>query len=370
MADVLEIVDHDQDLGGLASLDGFTLRDGGHIRSEIVIQHDHIAPYCLDHASRRLVLADLPPELDLSSGPFPLVDQKVSARRLIAVPYDELPQLADRVSPPDKLVFVFNSARAGSTLLHQIFNEMDGMVSFSELDFFTNLVSIAHRADDRSRLTDLLRQCVRLFAYPFADQTVAFKFRSDCVDIADLFHAAFPAARNIFLYRNAIDWSASWWRMHLEAGGPEVIDITDLRADRAHRTGRTTHFDRVVHPAATTAPYYLAMLPIWLITIDAYLRHYERGVPFLALRYEDLDEHRDAMLAKVLDHVGLPRHGLAQALRGFEGDSQAGTALERKDGKPNQVTLNDSQVLTIVDILERQPTPLSPNVILPGTFLP
>jgi len=370
MAEILEIVEHDHNFGALAGLDRFTLTPGGSVRSEIVIEHDNITPYCLDHDSRRLIFTELPVGLDLSSRPFPFTDQLVSARRLIAVSYDELADLAAAVPAPRQLVFVFNSARAGSTLLHQILNELDEVVSYSELDFFTNLVAVAHRSDDRHGWSDLLKHCVTLFAYPVADKTVAFKFRSDCTDIADIFHEAFPTAKNLFLYRNAIDWSASWWRMHLQVDGPPVVPIEDYRADRIHRTGRATEFDAIVPTDRTTAPYSLAMLPLWLITIQAYLRHHEHGVPIVALRYEDLNTHREAMLGEVLDQIGLARDQLTPALRGFERDSQADTGLRQTGGRTNQVTLDDAQVDEIVAALARLTPPLLPDVVLPGTVNP
>ncbi len=370
LADVLEIVDRDPPSGALASLAGFRLRDGGQTDSRVVIEHGHITPYCLDHQTRRLIFTDLPPDLDLSSEPFAFWTQMAEARRLIAVPYAELPLLASDVETPGRLVFIFNSGRSGSTLLHQIFNEVDGAVSVSELDYFGNLVAIAHRAGDRSGLVDLLRHCITLSSSPFSDQTVAFKFRSDVTDIADLFHSAFPTAANIFLYRNAIDWCASWHRIHRAAGWPEVIPIDGFRNDRVVRTGRTTEFDQIVPPDSKEAPYNLAMLSLWSLTIQAYQRHWNAGVPMLAVRYEDLDAHRDSTLSTVLDRAGIPHEQLAQALRGFERDSQAGTVMAQADRRTNTTALDTRQRAAVVKALADLPDPLEPDIVLRGTFLP
>lgn len=373
MAEVLEIVrPRDELLGHFASLEHFIWREGGEIQSDIVIQQDNVTPYCLDHESRRLIFTDLPPRTDLTSVAFVHADQKRLARRLIAVPYEELPSLADRVPIANQITFIFNSSRSGTTLMSQILNQVDGAVSFSELDFFTNVCSLAQLGEERSELIDLLSRCVRLFAYPYADRTIGFKFRHTCVESADLFHAAIPAAKHLFMYRNAIDWSASWRRFDVEWGTLADADVNEVRNEWHHVTERTrtTYMDRLVAPDDTTIPSIVGRLLEWIDSVEGYLRAYEQGVPFFAFRYEDLNAHRQAMLAKVLDYVGIGRERVQQAMRGFEHDSQAGTGLQRKDGRANPLVLSNEQVQTITDALEKHARQLTPELILPGTVRP
>ena len=369
MARALDIISYNNDLAGLASLDRFTWRDGGEVASEIVIREKNVSPYCVDPVSRRLIFVDLPPDLDLASVPFAYLAQKRYARRLIAVPYAELPDLASRVDWPPQLVFVFNVARCGSTLMHRMLNQVDGVRCFAELDVFTNMIPLAQHAEERSALRGLLADSVKLFAYPYADGIVAFKGRGQDTDIADLVHETFPEARCLFLYRNAIDWSASWRRLDIQNGTTEV-NVGGYRDALRAMYGRSTDFDVLVPPEARTIPSMVAWLHIWLMSVEGYLRAREAGVPFLTLRYEDLDAHREAMAARVFDYVGIPLEGVAQALRGFEKDAQAGTALARKDGVGNQLTLDDAARAMVVQALAKHPRRLAPDVILPETIRP
>ena len=86
----------------------------------------------------------------------------------------------------------------------------------------------------------MLSRCVRLFAYPYADRTIGFKFRHTCVESADLFHAAVPAAKHLFMYRNAIDWSASWRRFDVNWGALADADVNEVTGSYAD-FGRSRH---------------------------------------------------------------------------------------------------------------------------------
>lgn len=372
MAHMLEITGRNKELAAnWASLEHFESREAGEIPSEIVIQQDHVTPYCLDPESRRLIFTELPPELDLTTVSFAHSDQWRFARRLIAVPYEELPALSKQVPLPSRLVFIFNASRSGTTLMNRILNQMDAVCSFAELDFFTNLYWLDQVHQDREELADLLHHCVRLFAAPHADKIVCFKFRHNCVEISDLFHRVFPAAKNLFMYRNAIDWSASWRRIALEVGSTDDVDRAEVRNEWVWVTERTrANLGLILDADRKNVPSLLAQLLQWIDSIEGYLRACEQGVPFVALRYEDLNESRVATLELLLDELRIPRAQLALARLGFEGDSQAGSVLQRRGGEPNAIELDDGQKRIIVEALARHPRELESQMVLPGTLTP
>ena len=107
--------------------------------------------YCLNHASRQAIFAELPPGIDLASAPFYYQAQFDHAQRLVAVPYAEFHQLAETI-PLDlsRLILIHNIGRCGSTLLSSAFNQLDGVISFSEPDVFANFVALRH--EDRAEL--------------------------------------------------------------------------------------------------------------------------------------------------------------------------------------------------------------------------
>ena len=73
------------------------------------------------------------------------------------------------------------------------------------------------------------------------------------------------------------------------------------------------------------------------------------------------------MLRKLLTHFALPVDGIDRALAVLPEDSQAGTVMARKQGRPNQTVLDTDEVRRITDVLAMHPRKLTPDIVLPGT---
>ena len=71
----------------------------------------------------------------------------------------------------------------------------------------------------------------------------------------------------------------------------------------------------------------------WYHGIWQYLRLLEGGVPFLAIRYNELDADREGVAARLLRHAGLPASAGAAAVGAFASDSQAGTRIGRSPSR-------------------------------------
>jgi hypothetical protein len=97
--------------------------------------------------------------------------------------------------------------------MSQILNQIDSVYSLSEPDIFSNLVYL--RLEDRSRDEELgkILKAATLFLMPSGEQprrnVLALKFRSNVIELSDLFYKFLPDARNIFMYRNALSWAQS-----------------------------------------------------------------------------------------------------------------------------------------------------------------
>ena len=92
-------------------------------------------------------------------------------------------------------------------------NGVDGVWSLSEPDPFFDLVMRRHLLDP-AEVPGLVRACVRLsFRPPPARRvhTMAIKFRSQSLFQAEHFHATFPDAAFVFLYRDGVGWARSFW---------------------------------------------------------------------------------------------------------------------------------------------------------------
>jgi hypothetical protein len=343
-----------------------------------VVEHPQISLYCLDEKNRQAIFAELSPGVDLVQAPFYYQAQFDHAQRLIAVPYEQLPYLADLLpGAPERLILIHNIGRCGSTLLHHVLNQVEGVISLSEPDVLTQFVSLHSIYHQRqAELIELLRYCVRFISKPALysrpASTYALKFRNQCIEIIDLLYQAFPQAHHLFLYRSAEGWVSSLYGLvSRHSAPPEEIPLTEAIQQWSDYTGRP------ISPAALGIGFQSETLSLaeyatvaWLIMIDRYLAFYQAGCTMPALRYEELKTHQARSLAAIFEDCHLPAAAIPQALAAFTKDSQEGTRLARtnpEEGSP--YTLTETQKAQIRAILNQYQKLQAPAFILPGTHL-
>jgi hypothetical protein len=358
----------------LASLNDFTVREGEWVNAGIVLGSPNISLYCFDDATQRAIFVELPPDVDLASAPFVYQMQYDQALRLIAMPYDTFCELAHTLPEVPQLILIFSIARSGTTLMSHVLNQLDSVVSFSEPDAASQFVKM--RSADGSRdaeLIELLDCTMRMLFKSGGSKTptnYAVKFRAETIEALDLYHAAFPQAKKLFLYRDAIGVIASFYRLFKQAELPDTMPVDDYIA----------LFGQMMHPDFWQKLSYLVpgiteismiqqfTLP-WILSIEYYLEQYARGIPMLAVRYADLNGRREQTLAAIFEYCSLPVDQVSQALGAFERDSQAGTMLAReKPTEGNAFRLTDEQIGEIQTILARHPIVNVPDFMLPGTL--
>lgn len=309
----------------MVSLADFHLREveAGEDLCATVAENRHVMPYCLDHQNRRMIFAETPPEIELSVRPFYYQAQYEAAARLIAIPYDRVHEIAARARSADP-VFIFSVGRCGSTLMSKVWGRLDDTYSLSEPDVFT-AINYLH---GEGRLTDneaiqLLASTVRLLNRPpLPRERLVIKFRAQCIGIAELLYRQHPDASFIFMYRNAIDCVDSYVRVFGAVPLPE------------HVFGRA-------FPYAQSQPEIYQRLRrlgqpmlVWLVCVHTYLELRERGLPFVAIRYEELVRKPSDSVARLFAHCGISDALTERVCAAFTEDAQAGTPLARNvDGK-------------------------------------
>ncbi len=365
---------HRQFTGQMSSMADFSVSEGKSLDAEIILRNPNISLHFLDDVSQHAVFVELPPGVDLASAPFVYQMQYEQALRLIAVPYDTFRALAQTLPKAQHLILIFSAARSGSTLLSHIFNRLGTTLSLSEPDVASQFVHM--RSADGSRdteLRDLIDCTVRMLFKPNAFKTpttCAIKFRSEATPIIDLYYEAFPEAKSIYLYRDAIGYVASFYRLFRLVGFPESMTLEEYFAmmspiERSDFRQLQAYLD----PDADqiTVPQQVTL--IWLSHMERYLAQHARGIPMLTMRYEDLNQKRKQALSTIFNYCGLPVDQVAQTLSAFEGDSQAGTILAReKPNESNSLRLTEEQIAEIKTILSRHPVINTPDFVLPGTL--
>ncbi len=365
---------HRQMPGYLASLADFSLSTGAAVNADIVLNQPNLSLYCLDDAQKRAIFVELPPDVDLAMAPFVYQTQYEQAQRLIAVPYETFRQLAHALPEVQHLIVIYISGRSGSTLLSHVFNALDSVRSLAEPDVATQFVHL-RRADEQrdAELRNLLDCTVRFLCKPTpfkTPSTYALKLRNEGLQVMDLFQTTFPQAKNLFLYRDAVGFVASFYRLFKLVDMPEQMPMGEWRALFSQLINEDfTHMSAYLDAGAAkvSLPQHLALW--WLAIMEWYLAQYSQGIPILAVRYADLTAARERVLSAVFRYCGLPPAAVAETLGVFARDAQAGTLLARVNpAEGNQLRLSEAQLREISTILQRHPVVKDSDFIAPGTF--
>ena len=263
------------------------------------------------------------------------------------------------------------SGRCGSTVLSRALNEIDGVTALSEPDVLTNFIYLRHLPQPER--DQLLRACLAWLCRPAiigASSQVAIKFRNQAAGSMDLYVSAVPKARHLFMYRNVMDWLASFHRFRLKRGAPPMqltrTEVIDQQATYYHCAAAA--IEALAPPSIGIYRDLEGRALGWLYMLGRYLELYQSCLAIAAIRYEDLQSRREAILGRVLDLMGLPDEALGAASRAFDSDAQAGTRLARDGERGNTVALPESQQETVRALLAGQPFIQRADFILPGTI--
>jgi hypothetical protein len=358
----------------VASMADFSCTSGEVVNPEIVLANPDISLYCLDDATKRAIFVELPPGIDLAGAPFVYQTQYDHAQRLIAVPYDTFRRLAHALPAVDRLIVVYGLGRSGSTLVSHLLNALNGMASLSEPDVATQFVHLRRtQGEGEAALRDLLDCTVRLLSKPGASgrkSASALKLRTHGLLAMDLYQTTFPEAKNLFLYREATGFAASFYRLLKRFGAPETLPVHEALTQFGQYFDQDlTHLSAYLDPGTTDLSIPQQFTLMWLAAMEWYLAQYARGIPILAVRYDDLNAHREQVLTAILQYCGLPITQVPDLLGVFARDAQAGTALARDNPEEgNQLRLCDGDREAITRIVQRHPVGNTPDFIVPGTL--
>lgn len=311
-----------------AAPEDFAVRPGGSAEPDLVLQTAHLTPYCLDDMHRRVLFVETPAEVDIAAHPFLYQAQYEQARRLLVVPYATLIALAEALPAPRvPLVLIHSQGRSGSTLLSKAFQQVGVVSSLSEPDIYTQAVAI--RAQDRTRdaeLTGLMAATTRLLFKPAcAGDAVLWvlKFRSFCIEVADLLDGGFGQVRNIFLYRDLRPWMVSTARAF---GGGDLDVAEAVRALRPY-VPLLGPFADERGSEGMTGPELATLM--WLSTMQRFVELARQGQSLHTVRYEQMAAHPAETLGALFRYIGIDEALVGAAQAAFERDAQEGTLLSR-----------------------------------------
>jgi hypothetical protein len=352
----------------IVSLKDFRFSEGDTLNAHIVIEDPNISLYCLDDETQSAIFTETPAQVNLYRDPFYYQAQYENAIRLLAVPYERLFQLSNDLRIEDeRLILIYSVARCGSTLVSSAFSQINDVVSLSEPDVYSQLVIMRNLglASD-AEISNLLQACTKVLCKRPTHQHVpsgwALKFRGLGIELADLFYEHFPRAKIIFLYRNAETWCESYARafglLH-PAAEQNIAKLREAWKPLAPFLSLGT--------IENLSVVGLSLL-IWLRIMDTYMQLACKGIPMLAVRFEDLTGAPEQVIEAVLKYCHMSVADLAKVNDALRKDSQAGTVLSQANVRQRTVDLTEQHLVDINEVLQEHPTIQTPNFTVPNTL--
>jgi hypothetical protein len=209
-----------------------------------------------------------------------------------------------------------------------------------------------------------------------APSTYALKLRNEALQVMDLFQTTFPQAKNLFLYRDAIGWVTSFYRIFKRYPSPASTPFSNsmplgecIAFFSQYFKYDFTHLAACLDTDTTEISLVQELTLWWLAVMEWYLAQYARGNPILAVRYADLSTQREQVVTEIFKYCGLPSAKAPSTLGVFTRDSQAGTTLARDNPhEGNRLRLSDEQCATVASILRRHGVVTVSDVVVPGTL--
>ena len=164
------------------------------------------------------------------NGSFLRVAQFLNAHKIIRMPIATFHRLADSVGDPKgKLIFISNTARCGSTLLSQVFEETNRVLSFSEPDAL-NAIGLYEGRMPQKELDRLVINSVRLLCKPIERQIDGYllKTTAPTIDAVPMFMRLFPDSKQVFMYREGLKVSLNKKSVLLVCVSKSFLDKCDI----------------------------------------------------------------------------------------------------------------------------------------------
>lgn len=355
---------------GVASIHDFQLQEiaGKAIEPDFLLQHAGISLYCLDPEKSKMVFVETPLEVDLTKGAFYYAEQYKHASAVFTLSYEGFIELCRGSGSQDpSLVFVYSVGRSGSTLLKSLFNEIESCSSFSEYDVFTQLTVMREWDGSKDELIQqLLEASVRFMCRkPLgAGHKWVFKHRSFTIELADLLTAAFPSAKNIFLYRNAVDYLKSAWNAFAQSVDTEAGSLEE-------HVGRMSKVSPLIaefaHERKRALPIHELGALMWLSVMESCLVMQGRGIDFLGVRYEELIEKPKETLVEILNYCEIYKFSWQRLWQTFNKDSQDGSVLSRAAVSRHATELPKAFTEHLELLLKSRPVVREPGFEIPNT---
>ena len=295
------------------------------------------------------IFVESPEEINVSYsdyGAFLRQAQFENARRIIKLPIAAFHKMAEEIGDPTgEIVFITNTARCGSTLLTQIFEETGECVGFSEPDAFNALANYKDKLP-QDDLDKLLRNSIRMQCKPLLNRHISahiIKVMPPLIEDVPTYLRLYPNSKQLFMYREGLKVAHSLVRVSTQVPLLALLLIaTEIHPRLTEMTveamGLPANEDfNIKLPSPLIFCFYL-----WAGICRKYLGLRANGYEIDAVKYEDLVKHPLEATKVIFKYCNLPEELAEKAINALNKDSQRHSPLSKKN-IPSAKTLQLTQ---------------------------
>ncbi|NRA99021.1 MAG: hypothetical protein HRU32_04225 [Rhodobacteraceae bacterium] len=307
----------------------FGLSDGRSVDAAVELGMPGWSLYSIEAERRIASFVRLAPEIDLADAPFAYMLQYERAEALLEVALDDLEAIVAGWKKPDKLTIILGPGRARSTLASAILATQRGLWSLSEPDSYTNLARSREHVS-HADVGVFVGPATRLAYAPRDpdDHHFVLKPRSQATYFAPEFASAFPDAKIVFLYRGAVGWVESMYKVGQRLNVQPSEGTTRKRFLWDMLTGYTDITDTEVRVGRTLNEMSLVevLACVWACNLRAAAEAQAQGVDMTFVHQSALAPDNPEGLSDFFEACGV-QGDAGRAAAAFGVDSQEGSAL-------------------------------------------
>lgn len=320
------------------SLKDFLLLHDEFLDPEYVIENDNVSLFFLDPEKDLAVFGQCKPGKMLWKGelnPFITLSCYDHSKRLITMPMSVFHQLCAKLPDPQgKLIFMGNTGRCGSTLLVQLFEQSQKVVTYSEPFPFNNLSVLYKEKGHCQEVLQLTRDLVRMFCRPLKNlpDPAGYLIKPIgpalmCLDVVD---KIYPGSSYFYLYRDMDKVARSYYKLSFILPSSRLIFLFM----RFSRTMVDRIFGNVGLPtkgsAKTFQDDYCSAIFQAIIATGVYKNLRETGANIHGLSFDDLMANKEEGVRAIFKVCGLPLDLVKPAMVAFDSDAQKGSIVSRE----------------------------------------
>ena len=309
--------------------DNFLMTHKEFVDPEYVLQ-DHISLYYVN--ATEAVFVEVEKGMDITQskyGAFVKISQFNLAKKLIIMPISAFHKLGENVGQTKaKIIFICNTARCGSTLVTQVFEETGTSVAYSEPDAINALTQLKGVVSEAERIR-VFKNCINLLCKPCHSKEIKsyiLKLLQPAMIEMPMIADLFPDCKALYIYRDGLKCSQSLSKVCKE------VHLMALTLSLGRWSGKLTklvfklmglpsdNYDMKLH----SGTHFGAIM--WVVAMRQYMNFRESDVKIVGVRYEDLVDDTTYAYQKIFEYCDVPYDSKAVEIA-MGRDSQRGSLL-------------------------------------------